>query len=126
MASRILKFTAAGSTNLTPVGPTERVTITGYEIYNAAAAARFVKLYFGNALYGGGGSGFSGNGDKPTVGTDVPLLTIGLAATSRAAQSYTSPLCHQGTCFVATTVNAPDSDNTAVTAGDLIVSIFYE
>lgn len=126
MASRILKFTAAGSLNLQPVGPNERVTITGFEIYNTAAAARFVKLYFGNSTFGGSGSGFSGGADKPTVGTDLPQVTIGLGATSRVGMAYMSPVTHQGTCFVATTVNAADSDSTAVTAGDLIVSIFYE
>ncbi len=124
MASRIYKFTSAASTNLQPVGPGERCTLTGYEIVNTNAAARCVKVWWGNSL------SFSGAKDVPTIGTDVPEVTILCAAlgttTGRTAASYTSPPCSQGTMFVATTVNPADSDATAVGSGDLIVSIFYE
>lgn len=126
MSSRILKLTSAASVNLTPVGGTERVKVTGWEIWNTNAAARFVKLYWGNAQYGGAGGGFSGNGDKPTVGTDVPLVTIPVAATGENRQALYSGIQGTGTCFIATTVNAADTDNAAVGAGDLIISIFYE
>jgi hypothetical protein len=121
MASRILKFTAGTSLNLQPIAPTERCSITGWAIYNTAAAARFVKLYWGAP------GSFSGGGTTPTVGTDIPAITIGLATASFVANNFSaSGLTGTGVCFVATTVNAADSDSTAVTSGDLIVSLFWE
>lgn len=120
MAARITKFTAAGSTNLQPIAGTELSQVAGWNIINTAAAARFVKLYYGNR------NTFSSNGDTPTVGTDVPRVTIQIPATSGVTASFPIPLAGPGTLFVATTVNAADTDATAVTAGDLIVSLFTE
>lgn len=120
MASRILKFTSGASLNLQPVGAGERTTLHGYNITNTNAAARFVKIFWGNA------NNFSSNGDAPTVGTDKPLITIQIPAQSSVAQNYTSGPTGQGTMFVATTVNAADSDATTVGSGDLIVSLYYE
>ena len=120
MSSAIFKLTAAGSTNLTRIGGDNGAVITGFEIYNTAAAARFVKLYWGAP------GTFSSNADAPTVGTDVPNVTIGIPTVSAARQSYYSAPRGRGLLYLATTVNAADTDTTAVTAGDLIISLFYE
>lgn len=120
MASRILKFTSAASTNLTPVGPVERTTLTGYNITNTSAAAEYVKIYWGAP------GSFSGGGNTPTVGTDVPQITIQIPTVSSVAQSFTSPPTGVGVMFVATTTGAADSNAVAVAAGDLIVSLYWE
>lgn len=120
MSSAVLKFTAAGSTNLQPVGPDGGAVLTGFEIFNTAASARFVKIYWGAP------GSFSGGADSPVVGTDVPAITIEIDTVKPARQAYFSGIRGRGRMFVATTVNAADSDSAAVTAGDLIVSIFYE
>jgi hypothetical protein len=127
-SSRVLKLISANSTNLTLVGAlTERVRLTGFWCYNTNAAARFVKFYMGNALFGGTGAGFSSNKDAPTVGTDVPQITLGVQGTSTLSMALYSPLLPaQGNLYLATTVNAADNDSTAIGAGDLVLNIFYE
>jgi hypothetical protein len=94
--------------------------LTGYEFFNGAAAARFVKLYWGSP------GTFSGNSDTPTVGTDLPNMTIQIAATAAARLSYTSAPRGRGRLFYAVTVNAVDTDTTAGSAGDVIGSLFIE
>ncbi len=119
MSARVFKLTSGASLNLTEVGQGPQ-KLTGYEIYNTAAAARFVKLYWGVP------GQFSSSGDKPTVGTDVPNITIQVGATAPARQSYSEGLQNSGNLFLATTVNAADTDATTVSAGDLIISLFYQ
>lgn len=131
MGSRILKFTTVAGANLQPVGAGERIRITGYEVWNnltagTAANNRFLKFWFGNNQFGAGGGGFSSGKDAPTVGTDVPNLTIGCLAGAQTQNAYFSSPMGTGTCFVTVTANAADTDNTNPGAGDCIVNIFYE
>jgi hypothetical protein len=128
-SSRVFKLISLNSTNLNQIGTLgERVRVTGYHIYNSNASARYVKLFVGNALFGGGGgAGFSGGKDAPTVGTDVPQITLGIPGSSSIQVGLYYPLLPlTGNLFLATTVNAADNDSTAVGAGDIIANIFFE
>lgn len=119
MQPSVFKITSAASVNLTqPLGTVPSADLYGYEIYNTNVAARFVKFYWGAP------GTFSGGGDTPTVGTDVPKITIQVPATGKASSNYACPVGGPGTMFMAMTVNAADTDATAVGAGDLIASIF--
>jgi hypothetical protein len=120
MAYQPLHIVAANNTNPIQIGNGNAI-LGGIEIYNTAAAARFVKFYWGAP------GSFSSGGQKPTVGTDIPNITIGQAATSGSPRTWTDEggVYGKGSLFVAFTVNAADSDNTAVTAGDVILTVFY-
>lgn len=120
MYSRIYKFNSLAATTPQPINPSERTAIVGWYLYNSAAAARFVKLYWGNT------TNFSSQKDVPTIGTDVPNVTIQIPATSAVTGNFHSPFTGIGTCFLSVTVNAIDTDNTAGSAGDVIGSMFYE
>lgn len=121
MSSAVFKLTSGASTNLSQIGGADGgTTVTGYEIYNTSAAAEFVKLYWAAP------GKFSSGGQAPTVGTDVPNVTIYVPTVGPARQTYYSPIRGQGTLWLATTTGAADSNSTAVAAGDLIISIFYE
>lgn len=110
MQPSVFKITFAASVNLTqPLGTVPSADLYGYEI---------VKFYWGAP------GTFSGGGDTPTVGTDVPKITIQVPATGKASSNYACPVGGPGTMFMAMTVNAADTDATAVGAGDLIASIF--
>jgi hypothetical protein len=99
-------LSAAASTNATVVKNSfGRV----YKIrgYNAAAAVRFLKIY--------------NKATAPVPGTDTPVMTIALAPSSiydldlGAIGIY----CSLGIGF-ALTVNAADTDTTALTAADVV------
>jgi hypothetical protein len=86
--------------------------VFGYFIANSSASTRFVKFYNKTAA--------------PTVGTDVPLLTLAIPAAS-AANYYFGPGIQfdLGIGIGATTLVA-DNDATAPTANDVVVNIFYK
>jgi hypothetical protein len=86
-------------------------TVFGWYLANNAASSRFVKFY--NKL------------TAPTVGTDTPLLTIALPASS-AANVYFGP----GIAFslgigIGAVQLVADSDTTAPAANDVVVNVFY-
>lgn len=96
-------LSAANSTNATSVKAANGVLkrIVGY---NAAAAARYLKLY-----------------DKvsaPTVGTDTPRKTFYLPATTGFAFDM-DDYFGQGIAYALTTAGA-DADTGALTAGDVL------
>ena len=101
---------AAGTTNATiaNVGYTKLHSIV---LTNAAAAAKFLKIY--------------NKASAPTVGTDVPIMTIQLPPTAvnsgRTQIDFGSnPVhCSLGLAYALTGAVA-DSDTTALTAADVI------
>lgn len=127
MTSRVIKFATNATTfSLTPIGA-DGAKLTGLEVVNTNASYDiFLKIFFGNNRYGGQGSGFSGAKDVPTIGTDVPLITIDCPKSASIWRAYQSPLQGQGRLFVAVTKLAADTDNTEVLVGDGLVSIFFE
>jgi len=103
--------TSAASTNATAIkaspGDLYEISMTNY-----AAAAKFVKLY--------------NKASAPTVGTDVPVLTISLAANSEKVYAFGD----QGKRFplgiaLAITNLQPVADVTVVAAGDVVASLSW-
>lgn len=102
---------SAASTNLAPIKG-YAANLKGALIINTNAAARYVKLYDST--------------DAPTVGTTVPAITIQIPASSQLALTWPDGVNFGHSMWMATTVNAVDSDSTAVGAGDLITQLFVE
>lgn len=127
MSSRPFHFSSANNTTPVQIGPTSSAQLTGVSIINTSTTANAaVKFYWGNKL------NFSSGNDSPTVGTDVPAYTFSLPA----AASATTPVFltagwgdgprGNGELWMAITQNAADSDNTAVAAGAVIVSLTWQ
>lgn len=96
-------LSAAATTNATSV-KTSNGTVRRIMGFNAAASARYLKLY-----------------DKisaPTVGTDTPRKTIYLAATT-SFNFEQHDYFGQGIAYAITTA-AADADTGAVTAADIV------
>jgi hypothetical protein len=107
------KLTSAATTNATSV-KTSQGLISGGSLRNRAAAERYFKLY--------------NKASAPTVGTDTPVLTIGLPAGALLgladfAGAYGLRLA-TGIAYAITGAYA-DNDTTAVAAGDVDVNLIY-
>lgn len=111
MASSYNRLSSAATINLTAVKP-QGGGLKGYSILNTNAAIRYVKYYDSEV--------------PPTVGTTVPVLTIQVPATGMAQLAMQDAMRMQKGIWLATTVNAGDSDNTAVGAGDLLITTLFE
>lgn len=106
-SSRIVS--AAASTNGTSAKATNG-TLKQVVGYNAAAAARYLKFY--------------NKTSAPTVGTDTPVLTVYLPATTAFALDF-DHYFSQGIAYALTTGSA-DSDTAALTAGDVLgLNVLY-
>ena len=107
------KLTAAATTNATSVKTTVG-KILGGRVTNLAAAVRYLKFY--------------NKASAPTVGTDTPILTIPIEATSSIyladiigflGMSFTTGIAY------ALTTGIADGDTGALTAGDVQVNLLY-
>lgn len=125
MASKLFHFTTVANTNPVPVPNSgNSAAIAGYEMSNTAATAMWAKFYWGTT--------FSSGNAFPTVGTDLPIMTVPLAAgTSTApARSYnawpadTAPRGN-GTLFMSVTGAQADNDNTPPAAGAVITVMYW-
>jgi hypothetical protein len=101
--SRLLS--AAATTNATSVKTSagDLFKITGY---NAAATPRYLKLY--------------NKASAPTVGTDTPVHTIYLPASSRFTEAFDTPFYFSTGIAYAITGAGADADTTALTAADIL------
>lgn len=102
---------AAGSNNATLVSDkrTKLWRVTGY---NAAAAVRYIKLFNLRVL--------------PAPGTDTPFVTISLAPSAAFNIPFDGLTFQTGLGYGLVTGSA-DSDNTAVTAADIVgMNLLYE
>jgi hypothetical protein len=106
----VSRLIAAGTTNAT-VAKIGSGQVYGWYLFNAAAATRYFKIY--------------DKGGPPTVGSDMPLMTIGIPAGAAANVWFGSGIQFMWGISYATTVNPADTDATAVTANDLIINLFY-
>ena len=106
-----LTLNSAASTNATVIkaspGDLYEISLTNY-----SAAPKFVKLY--------------NKASAPTVGTDVPTLTIALPANTEKVYEFGA----QGKRFpsgiaLAITSLQPVADATAVAAGDVVASLSW-
>ena len=116
--ANIFKLNSLASTNLLQIGG-PLAQLYGWNIVNTNAAAMYVKFYWGPP------GTFASSGDVPTVGTDIPKITVMVPGTGTAVMPPDMPLQDTGSLFMATTTTAADSGSTAVGAGDLIISVFY-
>ena len=85
--------------------------VDSIDFYNPSAAIRYVKLY-----------------DKATApgASDTPLLRIGIPAGGRDQLSYPErELVYGAGLGVRIVTGQPDNDNTAPTAGDVVINIVY-
>lgn len=73
---------------------------------NANAAVRYLKIY--------------DKATAPTVGTDVPKLTIAIGASGVFSHHLQAPLAFANGIAYAMTTGAADADATAVGAGDIL------
>lgn len=104
-------LTAAASTNATSVKATAGALFT-VTLTNLSATTKFFKLY--------------AKASAPTVGTDIPIMTIPVAATSVAVQEFgvVGQQISTGIAYALTGLIA-DTDTTALAAGDMKVALTY-
>jgi hypothetical protein len=91
---------------------TKTVTLAGYSLTNVNAAARFVKFYDVSS--------------SPSVGNAIPIRTIELPGSTMVQAEF-----HRGKTFinglwVSVTTLGADTDNTAPSANDVLVTIDYQ
>lgn len=90
-----------------------QTNIYGWFIYNAAASARYVKLY---------------NKATAPASTDTPVMVLALPAASAAnilgAAESSLNMFPLG-LGVRSSTGIADADNTAPTANDVVVNLFY-
>lgn len=80
--------------------------LCGYEFSNSSAAFRYVKLY--------------NKATAPTVGTDVPVRTIGVPPGGRVQMTQSLGIAFSAGIAYAITAAAADNDATAIGAADVI------
>lgn len=95
---------AAASTNATSAKMTPGIlySVIGF---NAAAAARYLKIYDKESA--------------PTVGTDTPKLTITLPASTAFTIDFPTPVEFRAGIAYALTTGVADNDTGALTAADV-------
>lgn len=98
-------LSAAATTNATSV-KTAAADLFRVRGYNAAAAARYLKLY--------------NKASAPTVGTDTPVATYYLPPAAPFELAFDTPLYFGTGLAYALTGAAADSDTTALAAGDVL------
>ena len=102
---------AAATTNATSVKGSAG-QLYGWQISNVSAAAKFVKFY--------------DKATAPTVGTDPPVVTIGLPANSTVNLDAANGIAFALGIGLAITGAYTDADTTAVAAGDVLVNLLYK
>ncbi len=110
--ARLSRTISAATTNATVVKAAP-AQLVGWSLSNVNAAVRYLKLY--------------NKATAPTVGTDVPLLTISLPL---GGVPVTNVFDDAGIGFsaglsFALTTGLADADTAAVAASEIIVQIFY-
>src|SRR5882672_5730994 len=100
MAAVPYHFTTAASTNLQPVRAGSTANLKGFAMANVATAM-FLKFYWFTP---------TGSAVSPTVGTTVPNLTLGFAASVNTNQSWPDGITANGQLWIAVTAAAADSD----------------
>jgi hypothetical protein len=86
--------------------------VYGWYIYNKAAAVTYVKFY--------------NKATAATVGTDTPVMTLALPASSGANILSTTGIQFGTGLSVGATTGVADNDTGAPAANDCIINIFYK
>lgn len=110
------KFTTTASTNLQAVRAGQSGKLKGYAVANVATAI-YIKLYwFTNT---------SASVEGPVVGTTVPSMTLGIAASANDHEGWPDGITGNGQLWVAVTAAAADTDSANAAAG-AVITLFVE
>lgn len=104
------KVTSAATTNATSVKTTEG-RVMGWSLTNTTAAFKYFRLY--------------NKASAPTVGTDVPVLVIGLPPNSTTISDPVCGMAFSTGIAYAITGAVADNDTTVTAANDVIGGLFY-
>lgn len=115
MAAVPFHMTTTASTNLVNVKAGNSANLKGFSIANVATAI-YVKFYWFPQ---------TASATAPTVGTTVPNLTVGVAASANPTQSFPDGITGNGQLFMAVTAAAADSDSANAAAG-AVISLLVE
>lgn len=107
----ISRLLSAATTNATSAKGSAG-QVFGWYLYNANAAVRFFKLY--------------NKATAPTVGTDVPVLTIPIPPGSGANVEYSHGIAFATGIAYAITTGVADADTGAVAANEIVVNLLYK
>lgn len=111
MNPTIYRTLSAADTNAVLIAAGQK-KLAGYDIHNNAASARFVKLY--NKV------------TAPVVGTDVPVLVIGVPANSAARLIFEDDgINFSAGLGIGIVTGITDASTVAPTANDVVVNILY-
>jgi hypothetical protein len=104
------RLIALGTTNANAVKLSSG-QIIGWYLFNASGATRYLKFY--------------NKASAPTVGTDTPTQTIAVPSGAATNVKFEPGIAFSTGIALAITANAADADTTAVSAGDLIINVYY-
>lgn len=107
---QISKIVSAASTNAT-VAKSSPGVVVGWAFGNLNVSMRYLKLY--------------NKATSPTVGTDVPVITMPLPPTMAGHVGLAAPVNFSAGISYALTTGIQDSDSGAVAANEITVSLFY-
>lgn len=125
MSSRPYKFTTLNTTNLRQVAQ-QPCVLKGASLVNTTDDAYYIKLYWFRP---------TASAATPTVGTTIPDMTIAAPPLTNVDFGQPGTLCPSwpdgviggpGQLFVAVTAGAGDSDNTAVAAGQGVITLLVD
>jgi len=112
MTAVAYKFTTGASTNLQPVRAGQSASLLGLSVANVATAI-YIKFYWYTP---------TAANPTPTVGTTVPNLTVGVAASANVLTPL-PPTTGNGQLWVAVTAAAADGDSANAAAGAVITML---
>lgn len=113
----VLKTTTTTSTPaLALLGGGRNVDLYGVIATYAESATYFIKFWYGTSM---------SSATPPTIGTTVPSLTIPISA-SGPGFICSKPIQMQAPVYWAATLNAVDTDDTALGTGGDIVNLLLE
>lgn len=105
------KLISAATTNATSVKASAGL-LCGYIFGNQNGAVRYLKLY--------------NKASAPTVGTDVPKLTIPMPGGATGHVSFPNPIEFDTGIALALTTGVADANAVAVAADEIVVNLLYE
>jgi hypothetical protein len=107
----VYRLLAAATTNANTVKASAG-QVFGWYLYNTSSSAKFVKFY-----------NQANTTNVPNVAT--VFMTIPLPATSGSNISFPAGIAFSTGITIAITGAVADNDNTAVTANDVVMNLFY-
>jgi hypothetical protein len=106
-------FVWPNNTNPQPVdgAGTTALLLEGISVYNGSASACFVRFF--------------NSDDSPTMGTSTPAFVIGVPTAGTVNRDMPRGISFDEGCWVSVTQGAPLTDNTALAANEVILTINY-